>query len=580
MVHAPHPATDFLSWLLGSAGAEVVPATEIGAAAPPWALTLTSADGTARYRAGFVGVDRPGWEDCSDAAAWGWGGLAAMTGEPDGPPLAPGAPLAAMCAAIHAMLALSAAAYARLAAADVRVALGDVIASMIEVAALRYAVDGSVRIRAGDTWGLAGWGVYHCRDGAIAIALRDPVQLGVLADLSHQPELRDARFADFMWGIAALGDEAGALITAGLLDSAVDEVAAGLRAAHIACAPVLPLAGLTADTHLRARGSFVAEDGLLLPRFPVRAPAGPPLAGPFAGEATASARPLAGVRVLDISSVWAGPMAARLLAELGAEVIKPERPGSGAGTFRTGLAWERSLYQILNDRNKQMYRCDFRDPAGIAAFQALVCEADVLIENFIPGQAERLGIDADTLHTLNPRLAVVSMPALGLSGPQAEAAGYGSTIEQAAGLGWLYADPEGQPHRSGINFSDPVAGVYAALGAVLALCGARERTRVEVSQQDAALSLMRPALIAFQQDGTQPRAVAAQPDGAGGWQVDGVPVRAVPDIAGTPDAPGSAALHWLAHPDGRDYPLPVLPWQGAFARAVAPVPATMPEPMG
>jgi len=597
-----HPAVSYLGWLLRSNGACVVGlgGKELSAAAlafacgqlaetrAPWQLTLRSPDGRATYQINFVGIDRLGWESAGDAAAWGWGGLAAMTGEADGPPLAPGAPLASLCAALHAMLAICAARAARLAQIEVTVPLGDVVASLIEVYGLRYAADGSVRTRSGDWSGLAGWGVYQCRDGKVAIALRDREQLGVLADLLNRPQLKGERFTDFMWGLCAAVDEANAFILSGLIERSVNEVVAGLRAARIAVAPVCSLAELLRDPHLTARAAYETDDGLRLPRFPVRGITGPsPVQGSFSGVAAPSTRPLAGVRVLDLSTVWAGPMAARLLADLGAEVIKLERPEARAGTYRTGQSWDRSLYAILNDRNKRTCRCDLRDVDDRRAFFELVRQADILIENFVPGSLERLGAAREVLHALNPRLTIVSMPAMGLTGPDAVAVGYGCTIEQAAGIGWLYADASGEPHRSGINFSDPIAGLYAAIGALLALSEAGIGAAVEVSQQEAALSLMLPVLARFQHSGELPVAVPALqretswafPLCEGHMSDLWVPVREIPEVVGQPDEPGSRSFRWVLHPDGKRYPLVVLPWRGAFSAAVEPQPAEMPTPL-
>ncbi len=606
-LHESCPAGLFLGWLLQAAGAEVFDGDDVdGGRLGPAALALRLAGGEQqsargqltllgprgeRYSACFVAIDRPGLEDADDAAAWGWGGLASVTGEPDGPPLAPGAPVAGMCAALHAALAFAAGRYRGLAELEIAVPLADVVASLLEVAGLRYAADGSVRGRGGDWWGMAGWGLYPCADGKLAIALRDLDQLHRLGDLLHMPELRDARFDDFVWGISAAGEELHALLLAGLLGRPLAELLPALRRERIAAAAVRPLDAVLADPHLRARDAFVQDGGLWLPRFPARiTPSPAPPSSEIARSAILhqrgageGARPLRGVRVLDISAIWAGPLAARLLAELGAEVTKLERADRRAGTFSTGAAWDRNFYAMLNDRNKRPFTWDLTAAADRAAFLELVREADVLIENFVPGSLERAGLGRAALHAANPRLITVSLPAQGLSGPDASAVGYGSTIEQAAGLGWLYADAAGEPHRSGVNFSDPIAGLYGAIGAVLALCGERNGTAVELSQQEAALSLMLPAFATFQQTGKPPRAREAI-ERDGGWCfVDAagraVPVRDVAQVVGRPRAPGSRAVRWLRHPDGRSYPLVVLPWRGAFSRGLAPRPAEMPRPL-
>jgi len=303
----------------------------------------------------------------------------------------------------------------------------------------------------------------------------------------------------------------------------------------------------------------------------------------YGGMATAAARPLADVRVLDLSSVWAGPMAARLLADLGAEVIKVERPKRQVGRYSTGAEWDRDFYAILNDRNKRVYRGDLQSGPDRAALEGLIRDVDILIENFLPGSLDRLGLGHAAMHRINPRLIVVSMPAMGLDGPDARATGYGSTIEQAAGLGWLYTDAAGLPHRSGINFPDPIAGLYGAIGATLALSTERDRPVIEVSQQEAALSLMLPTLAGFQTFGKRPLAIEAVP-AHGKWAFPGapgdvVPVRDVAEVVGQPGSPGSRATRWLRHPDGRDYPLVGLPWHGAFRAAVPVEAARMPEPL-
>ncbi|HLZ69986.1 MAG TPA: CoA transferase [Dehalococcoidia bacterium] len=596
-IDPPCPAAYFLGWLLHAAGASVSDAAGETLGAAALALRLAGGEQASargelalagprgeRFAAHFIAVDEPGFEDGDDAAAWAWGGLAGITGEPDGPPLAPGAPLAGMCGALHAALAFAAARWRGSSGLAITVPLADVVASLIEVAGLRYAADGNVRGRGGDWWGLAGWGLYPCMDGKLALSLRDLGQLQRLAALLGLPEIHDARFDDFAWGIAAAGEELHALLLAGFGAQPLARLLPALRRERIAAAPVRPLDRLLADPHLHARDAFEQDAGLWLPRFPARITPSPQHAAIAHGAnmhhsvAGERARPLRGVRVLDISSIWAGPLAARLLADLGAEVTKLERAGQRAGSFSTGAAWDRGFYAVLNDRNKRPFAWDLTAPADRAAFETLLRDADVLIDNFTPGSLDRAGLGRAALQAINPRLVSVSLPAQGLSGPDAGAVGYGSTIEQAAGLGWLYADAAGEPHRSGVNFSDPIAGLYGALGAVLALCGARDHTSVELSQQEAALSLMLPALARFQQTGEVPRAREALP-GDGGWRFDGVRVRDVAEVAGRPGAPGSRAVRWLRHPDGRSYPLVVLPWRGAFSRGVAPRPVQMPAPI-
>src|SRR5579885_26164 len=320
----PCPAGLFLGWLLQAAGADVYDSDVEGARLGPAALAVRLAGGERRnargrltlagprgerFTARFVAIDRPELEDVDDAAAWAWGGLASVTGEPDGPPLAPAAPLAGICAALHAALAFAAGRYRGLTDVEITVPLADVVSSLLEVAGLRYAADGSVRGRGGDWWGMAGWGLYPCADGKLAIALRDLDQLRRLADLLALPELRGARFDDFVWGISAAGEELHALLLAGLLSRPLAELLPALRRERIAAAAVHPLDSVLADPHLRARDAFVQDGGLWLPRFPARiTPSPAPPSSEIARSAILhqrgageGARPLRGVRVLDIS---------------------------------------------------------------------------------------------------------------------------------------------------------------------------------------------------------------------------------------------------------------------------------------
>lgn len=596
-------AAAYLGWLLGSLGAGVRASdgTRYEAAGlaeylgndvrepSECAVIVTSPGEAARYMVRFCGIpDVPDWSGAGDPAAWAWGGMASLTGQPDGPPVAPGAPVAAMCGALHALIALAAARHARLSSMEVNIGLADVVASLMEVAGLQYAVDGTVRARAGDWWGRAGWGPYPCADGTVAVAVRDREQLVRLAEFLNEPELAGEQYADFAWGLCRAVDEVNAILVRGLAVRSVREVVDQLRARRIAVAEVKDLPGLLSSEHLRARDAFDRTDGLLLPRLPIRGlPDGVADRQPYSGTAGPATRPLAGTKVLDISSVWAGPMAARLLADLGAEVVKVERPKKRVGSYSTGAAWDRDFYAILNDRNKQAFSCDFREPLAHRAFVELVRNADVLVENFVPGSLERLGLGHRQLHAINPRLVVVSMPAMGLSGPDSDTVGYGSTIEQAAGLGWLYADEAGQPHRSGVNFSDPIAGLFAAAGAILALGTDRRGVVVEISQQEAALALMLGVLAAYQRTGRHPTAVPAGQIG-GEWRfgLAGhredvlVPARSVAEVVGGVTSPGSRAIRWVLHPDGRWYPLVGLPWDGAFSAAVEPAPAEMPRQLG
>lgn len=588
------PASLFLARLLLPLGVAVrdeagraMSSADVHAALGRWdcddaidgSVRLNRRSGGASYTVSFTG---PGGSPSSDAGTWAYGGLASVTGEPDGPPLAPAAPLASFCAALYSAIAILAARFSGASRLEISIDLGDAVSSIIEIGGLKYAAEGVVRGRGGDSWGLAGWGVYRCRTGAVAIALRDREQLIALGEVLGIDHLRSDDYADFTWGICERVEEVHALLIGALSDADADEVETLLIQRRIAAAKVPgTLADLLHDPHLNQRGAFERVGVCSVPASPfLVSGARTAVSVGDSGPATPSSRPLANVRVLDLSSVWAGPLAARILADLGADVVKVARPGAQVGQYSSGKEWDRDFYAILNDRNKTTYEADLRSEADREWFRDQVRTADVLIENFAPGSLERNGLGHQVLHDLNPSLVVIAMPALGLSGPKSAAVGYGTTIEQAAGIGWLYADEGQQPHRSGINFSDPIAGLYAAIGALVGLLSDRARCVVELSQQEASLTLMSGVLWAYQVDGRVPEAIKARGSEAG-WAMGSTgrrfDVRDVAAVVGQPMRPGSPSVRWATHPDGRDYPLAGLPWVGAFESAVVVTPAEMPR---
>ncbi len=586
------PAQAFLGWFtLESGGAAVsvsgrkLSQSELALRLGEWDVTRAAGgDAVLRgpaekeYRVHFSGTSA-GLDVLSDVGAWAWGGLASITGDPDGPPLAPGAPLASIVSGMHAALAFAAARLRGTSTVDITIAIGDVVASLIEVFGLKWAVEGVIRERGGDWGGLAGWGLYRCADGSVALALRDHAQLLALADALDLSELHDPRYEDFRWGFCSEVDEVNAILAGRLLDLTGKDVVGRLISCRIAVSRARPLRDMLTDEHLVARSSFVSRQGTLLPRLPFRFHVGEGKTQPK------ETPPLAGVRVLDMSSVWAGPFAARLLADLGATVIKLVRPDGQVGFFQSGAEWNRDFYAILNDRNKVGYLVDLTTEGGREWLRNEVARADVLFENFALGSLDRAGFGHHSLHELNPRIVIVAMPALGLDGPDAKGVGYGSTIEQAAGIGWLYCDEAGDPHRSGINFSDPIAGLWGAIGAILGLATSRDRCLVELSQQEASLSLMVGALARVQTDDSyEPRGIPAMSI-EGEWAMPSIQgatehwvrVRHLDEVVGTPSASGSLAASWVRHPDGRDYPLVGLPWTGTFAGLVPLIPVEMPK---
>jgi crotonobetainyl-CoA:carnitine CoA-transferase CaiB-like acyl-CoA transferase len=209
-----------------------------------------------------------------------------------------------------------------------------------------------------------------------------------------------------------------------------------------------------------------------------------------------SAGPLAGLRVVDLSTVLAGPYCAMVLADLGADVVKVEPP-EGDATRGWGPPWvgdeaagtRTAAYFLAVNRNKRSIRLDLRAPAGAAVLRRLLVGADVLVENFRPGSLARLGFDDEMLRSLEPRLVHLAITGYGPDGPAAERPGYDFVIQAVAGLMSITGDADadgGHPTKVGVAISDVVTGLYGAIG-VLAALAARDRPGGGGQRVDASL---------------------------------------------------------------------------------------------
>ena len=213
-------------------------------------------------------------------------------------------------------------------------------------------------------------------------------------------------------------------------------------------------------------------------------------------EPTAPPRllPLAGIVVADFSRVLAGPLAAMVLGDLGAEVIKVERPG-GDDTRAWGPPWApdgtSTYYQAVN-RNKRSVVLDLDVAADRELAARLIGRADVLIENFKPGTLERFGLGEDAMRALNPRLVSCSVTGFG-SGAGAALPGYDLLIQAVGGLMSITGQPDGPPTKVGVALVDVIAGLFASVAILAAL---RERDRSGLGQR-AEISLLGALLAAL-----------------------------------------------------------------------------------
>ena len=207
---------------------------------------------------------------------------------------------------------------------------------------------------------------------------------------------------------------------------------------------------------------------------------------------------LAGLKVLDLSRFIAGPHCAMMLADLGAEVTKVERPrgGDDARAFAP-IGENESLYFMVFNRNKQSVTLNFRDARGQELLRKLIARADVLIENFRPGTMEQMGCGWETLHELNPRLIMARISGYGQSGPLAAEPCFDALAQATTGLMEMTGQPEGPPTVCGTYVVDYCTALYATIGILGALTRRQqigEGQLVDVSLMGCAVSLLMTAI--------------------------------------------------------------------------------------
>jgi crotonobetainyl-CoA:carnitine CoA-transferase CaiB-like acyl-CoA transferase len=214
-------------------------------------------------------------------------------------------------------------------------------------------------------------------------------------------------------------------------------------------------------------------------------------------------KPLEGIRVLDLSRVLAGPWCTQLLADLGAEVIKVERPGSGDDTRHWGPPWHGegdrkvAAYFLSCNRGKKSAAIDFAQPDGAALVRKLAGQTDVVVENFKVGGLSKFGLDAGKMRAANPRLIYASITGFGQDGPYADRAGYDFIIQGMGGMmsvtGLPDGEPGGGPMRAGVAIADLFTGMYTC-AAILASLYAREKTgegaTIDMALFDTQLAVM------------------------------------------------------------------------------------------
>ena len=181
-------------------------------------------------------------------------------------------------------------------------------------------------------------------------------------------------------------------------------------------------------------------------------------------------KPLAGLKVIELGSLIAGPFASRICAEFGAEVIKVESPEGGDPLRKWRKLYEgTSLWWLVQARNKRCITLNLKHEAGRQVLRELLAGADILIENFRPGVLEKLGLGWDVLHALNPRLVMLRLSGFGQTGPMKDQPGFGAVGESMGGLRYITGFADRPPVRTGISIGDSIAALWGVIGALMAL---------------------------------------------------------------------------------------------------------------
>ena len=222
-------------------------------------------------------------------------------------------------------------------------------------------------------------------------------------------------------------------------------------------------------------------------------------------------KPLAGIRVVELARILAGPWAGQLLADLGAEVVKVERPGTGDDTRAWGppfTADGSAAYFHSCNRGKASVAIDLESPGGQEQVRGLAAGADVLIENFKVGGLAKYKLDYASLSALNPRLIYCSITGFGQNGPYAARAGYDFMIQGMGGIMDLTGEPDGEPQKIGVAFADIFTGVYAA-NAILAALHGREKSgrgcHVDMALLDTQVAVLANQAMNYLVSGETPR---------------------------------------------------------------------------
>ncbi len=355
---------------------------------------------------------------------------------------------------------------------------------------------------------------YRTADGWVGITCLTPAQWRSFCGLIGRPDLgADPRYATAYERLMLADELDPILISACLAHTTAEWVALGDKH-RIPTAPMPTPGQLKREPHWAARGAFapVGDDpGVEGPTLPYRMTFDGVHKARWAGDPKLG--PLGGLKVVDFSMGWAGPLCARTLGDLGADVVKIESDdypdwwrGWEANEEARAMMEMRHHFLGVN-RNKRGVCIDLTRPEGVAHAKALIAGADVVIENYAAGVLEKLGLGQAVQRALRPGIVSLTMPAFGATGPLAGLRAYGSTVEQACGLPFANGEAHWPPCLEHVAFGDPVAGLYGASAVLTALAG-RARlggADIDLAQVACLFQLGADSIVAAQVLGELPR---------------------------------------------------------------------------
>ena len=486
-----------------------------------------SADHVVRVQLSHFGTTgvRSHWRG-SDLVDYALGGHSYLYGDPDRAPLQGPANQPAVAAGLFGFVGAMAALLARERLGrgqTVDVSHVQVMASLHQITLLRWLMNTSVLTRMGNRYTGQGQpnGPYPCVDGWVSIACVTSQQIDGLLAVTGLSHLLDDPDIDSPLAFQLHPERIDVPLRRWLADQTVDEVVELLQALRIPAAPLRAPADLVTDPQLVDRGFFEpvpTQPSVVQPgrpfRFSHHQPPGPHKWQP----GPVDQGPLAGLRVLDLSRVWAGPMCARILADLGADVVCVEAPWQrGPQTFPQSAIdaaltfpnndggdqpWNRNAHHVNFALSKRGLALDLQSEAGHQVFTRLVPHAHVLIENFSPRVMPQLNLDEDQLHRLNPDLIYTTMPGYGRSGPAVNWLAYGSTVDSHAGLSHLVGYPDAHPWKGGVSWPDPIAGLHATSAILTALWAGQHHgsggVTIEAAQFESTVAAIGEQVVAAQ----------------------------------------------------------------------------------